>query len=129
MSSSDSGNSFFEDIVNVATNIGTFGLAGFESEKGGLTTGVTGSPILSGVKDITGASAAEEANVDARKRFEEEKAGAEKARADAKSQSAREQVTASRLAGGARSGGTSSAASRGSRFSSLGGDEQDFLGL
>lgn len=121
------GNSVFEQIIDVVVQSSTGGLAGFKSDEGGLAKGVTGSPLVDVVKEVTGAAAAEQANVDARKRFEEEKARSKKSRQEAKQQSAREQVTASRLAGAARTGGRGT--DRGSRFSSLGSDERDFLGL
>lgn len=80
------------------------------------------------LKDVTGATAAEEATAESRLRFEEEKADALKAREDAKAQTAAERLSASRKGASIR-GGTSSTSTSTSRSSSLGQDERDFLGL
>lgn len=109
--------------------LSTGGLAGFKSDDGGLGTGLSGDVAVGALKDVTGATAAEEANADARKRFAEEKSAADKARKDAQSQSAADQLAKSRSASSAR-GGISNPSSTGqARFSNLGSDEQDFLGL
>lgn len=132
MGGGGSGNSVFEDIVNVVTQVSTGGLVGFESDKGGLTGGVTTRGVVNVVepviKDITGATALEEANRQARSRFEEEKAAALKQRKEVKSDTARQQLIASRLAAGVRRGG-GAAGGKGSRATKLGSDESDFLGL
>jgi len=126
MCSTGGGNSAFESFIDVALQTGTGGLLGFKDEKGGIGTGVIGDPLKKGLKDITGATAAEEANDAAREQLNEERAAALQEREDAKAQTAAEQLAASRRASSVR-GGT--AATTGSRFSDLGGDERDFLGL
>ena len=102
--SSGGGNSLFESLVDVGLQVGTAGLVGVKSEEGGLSAGVTGKPVVKGVKDVTGATAAEEANKLARDRFEQERADIVTARGEAKSQTAADQLAASRQAGGARAG-------------------------
>jgi len=130
--STGGGNSFFESFIDVAAQAFTGGNLGYKSDEGGLGLGVVSgegvdiaTPIL---KDITGVTAAEEANADARKRFEEEKAAADKQRADNIAQSAANELIKSRSAASTR-GGVSGSSKGQSRFSSLGGDESDFLGL
>lgn len=122
MSSSDSGNSGLEDILNVATQFFTFGAAGFE--RGGITPGITGEPVVEGAKEITGATAAEEATALARERFEEEKGIAIEQRKEGKRQTARQQLIASNLAAGSRKGGNQTPG----KTTSLGA-EVDFLGI
>ena len=117
---------FVDDTLNVVTQLGTWGSVGFED--GGFKKGVITDATIDVTKELTGAAAAEDANAVAREQFEQQKAAAAKERKEAKAQSAQEQITASRLAGGARAGKSTSKSSA-SRFSSLGGDEQDFLGL
>lgn len=120
---------FIDNTINAATQVSTAGTVGYKGGSFGTNKGVVTSGVKDVVKDITGATAAEEANKLARQQFEQAKADAEKARKDAEIQSARDQVTASRLAGGVR-GGISTVAPKGaSRFSTLGSDEKDFLGL
>ena len=125
--SSGGGNSFFESVLDVGLQLGTGGLAGYKSEEGGLGAGITGQPIVDITKEVTGASAAEEANKQARERFEQEKADRLTARGEAKAKTAAEQLTASRQAGGVRAGTPSRTPT--TRTSNLGGDERDFLGL
>lgn len=128
--SSGTGVSAIDDVLNVALNFSTGGLAGFGEDGAGL--GALGKPAVEagvdGLKEITGAKAAEEANAQTRKRFEEEKAKAAQDRLDAQAQSAANQLAASRSAEATR-GGVSSQPKGTSRFSSLGSDEEDFLGL
>ena len=121
--STGGGNSF----LDIAAQVLTGGVMGFDED--GVKVGITAQPGIDVFKEVTGAKAAEEANEDARKRFEEEKANAEQNRKDNSALSARAELQKSRSAGNAR-GGVKSSASRGnSRFSDLGTDEQDFLGL
>lgn len=119
------GNSFLETLTNVVLQTGTLGALGFESDKG-LTPGITGEVVVDVTKELTGASAAEEANKLAREQFEEERATALAERETAKAQTAAEQLAISRQAGSVRAGG---ARATGTRFSTLGGQEGDFLGL
>ena len=115
-----------EDVIDVVVQVGTGGTVGFG--EGGLKKGVTTKVVESTIKDITGASALEAANADAKQRFEEEKASRLKEREESKTRVAREQRTKSKLAAGARSGGGTTAG-KGSQISKLGSDERDFLGL
>jgi hypothetical protein len=126
--STGGGNSFFESTLDIVAQAFTGGAIGFKSDEGGLGVGVTGEVGVDTFKEITGAAAAEEANADARKRFEEEKAASDKQRADNVAQSAANELQKSRSAASAR-GGVSGSSKGQSRFSSLGNDESDFLGL
>lgn len=121
------GGDFLEDIVDVVAQVSTGGLVGFEG--GGFKGGVTTQAGVSGLKDVTGATAAEEANEQARERFEEEKQKAVSARQEAKAKTARNQLIASRLASGARRGNRISGSGGTNKSSTLGSDESDFLGL
>lgn len=124
--STGGGNSVLESALDIGINYFTGGFAGFKDDEGGA--GLNGVST-SALKEVTGAKAAEEANEDARKRFDAEKAKADQDRKDAQATSARDELQKSRSAGNAR-GGVRSSASRGnSRFSNLGTDEEDFLGL
>lgn len=127
--STGSGNSFLESALDVAAQAFTGGAVGFKSDEGGIGAGVTGQAGVDVLKEVTGAKAAEEANEESRKRFEEEKANAEQKRKDNQALSARDELQKSRSAGNARGGVKSSASKGNSRFSDLGTDEQDFLGL
>ena len=124
--STGGGNSFFESALDVGLNYFSAGTAGFKSDEGGIgANGIT----TQGLKDITGATAAEEANKAASDRFAAEKVAAEEQRKQNQAQSAANELQKSRSASSAR-GGVSSPSSTGqSRFSSLGSDEADFLGL
>jgi len=116
------------NFIDISTQIATGGLAGFDDSNFGR--GVTGDVIKEGVKEITGATAAEDANRQARERFDEEKARALAQRKESQAQTARQQLIASRLAAGVRRG--SKEAGTGttkSKSSTLGSDESDFLGL
>ena len=123
--STGGGNSFLESALDIGINYFTGGYAGYKDDEGGVGAGVSTSAL----KEVTGAKAAEEANEDARKRFEEEKANALQKRKDNQALSARAELQKSRSAGNARGGVKSSASKGNSRFSDLGTDEQDFLGL
>ena len=117
------------DIANVAFQGATLGLVGVD--EGGFKAGLTGQAIkevtIDPLKDISGATAAEDANALAREQMEEEKASRLQAREDAKSQSAAEQVRASRSAGGVRT--STSGRTSGLTSAIVGEDERDFLGL
>lgn len=125
MCSTGGGNSFFESVVDVVLQNATFGAAGFKSDEGGVGAGITGKPAINLVKEVTGANAAEEANEDARARFESEKDQALQDRSNAQAQNAANQLQASRSAGAVRSGSVPKT----NRSSNLGSDERDFLGL
>ena len=123
--SSGGGNSFFESAIDVVANAYSLGTVGFESDSGGF--GANG-PTVDVLKDVTGATAAEEANKAASDRFASEKAASDKQRTDNIAQSAANELQKSRSAASGRGGVSGS--SRGiSRFSNLGTDEEDFLGL
>ena len=120
----------FVDILNYGTQTATGGLVGFDTEgnfKAGQTTELAkniGRETVSGLKEITGAKAAEEANKMAQQQFDQEKANMDKQRVEAQNNVARDQVTQSRMAGAARRSTVGSMSSF-----SLGGDEKDFLGI
>lgn len=117
-------------IINVGTQTMTGGLVGYDKDSGfSVGKGLTGNVAIDGLKEVTGAKAAEEANKMAREQFDQQKVDAEKARLEAQAQSSREQIAASRMASGRGGGGVGTGTSRVSRFSSLGEDERDFLGL
>lgn len=123
---------FFENLLTDVANIGaqsiTGGFAGVG--KDGLKTGVTsdgivagGKAAVKGLKDVTGATAAEQANALAREQFEKSQADILNQRNENIKQVGRDQVKQSMLAGSARNAGKTSGSF------SLGGDERDFLGL
>lgn len=127
--STGGGNSVLESIIDVAIQGSTAGLLGFSSDEGGLGTGIVGEAGVDVLKEVSGAKAAEEANEDARRRVDEERARIEEQTKQNQAQSAANQLAASRSAASAR-GGVSTPSSTGqSRFSNLGSDEADFLGL
>jgi len=117
------------DVSEAGLNLSTLGMLGYKGGK--FRPGVTGRAGIDVLKDVTGASALEEANIDARQRFQEEKEKALAERKERKAKSAQEQLLASRKAGAARGGvklfGPDK--TRVSRYSTLGSDEQDFLGI
>ena len=116
--------------INAATQVSTGGMVGYG--KDGLKTGIQGEQFIKagntavkGLKDVTGATAAEEANAQARSQFEDQAAQARQQRADAQILNQRNQVAASNNAGAARANrGTN----RSTRSSSV-GDVSDFLGI
>lgn len=91
--------------------------------------GDVGRETMSGIKEITGAKAAEEANKLARQQFEETKANAETDRLEAQQKTARDQVTQSNMANRLRSKTAGGFNINPGAASTLGGDERDFLGL
>ena len=115
---------FFKDLTK-----GLGDIAGGLFQATGLAA--VGETVITGLKDITGASAAEEANKEAKKQFESERKAAEQERENVQTASARDQLKASKLAASVRTGGRARTSSVGaSKTSSLGGsDVQDFLGL
>lgn len=126
-------NSVVEDIVSGASQITTGGLVDVNAD-GSVKGGVTTNLVEDVVKDVTGASAAEEANELAREQFEEGKQKAIDQRAEARSKNARDQLAASRGAASNRRSGKSGdnkgrKGAGDSSVSSLGSDTQDFLGL
>jgi len=116
-----------ETTLDVGLQTSTGGLVGYED--GGLKAGIVGEKVVGGLKEITGAAAAEEANVLARQRFEEERQRELDIRQQQQEQTAAEQMTKSLAAGGRT--GTTDRTGRSSlfRYSSIGRGERDFLGL
>ena len=128
MCGSDSGNSVFESFVDIAAQTLSGGVVGYKSDGGGFgASGIT----TKGLKEVTGAKAAEEANEMAREQAEEAKAQILKDREDAKNLNAADQLAKSRKASTVRSTATSRSSSSVGRSSinNLGGEERDFLGL
>ena len=128
---------FFEnlgsDLLNLTFQGSTFGQVGYGDGKvtGGATAKVAesaGQSVVSGLKEVTGAKAAEDANTMARQQFEQAKADAETARVTAQNQTAMDQVNQSKAAAAARNS-TSRTTKRGDVSLALGQDERDFLGL
>jgi hypothetical protein len=130
---------FFENFMTDVTNYGlqalTVGTVGYNGKT--LDNGVATNAhregrraAMNGLKEVTGANAAEEANRQARAQFEQSKIDAEAARAESIAQVGRDQVQQSRTAGAARNA-TRSSANKGTAVSSysLGADEKDYLGL
>jgi len=118
-------NSIFEDAINVVLQGSTAGIASFDQGriKGeGLT--------MKGIKEVTGAKAAEDANKLARQQMEEAKAQALQDRENARAQNAADQLAKSRQAGGLRrTTGSSNIAGTSSVNMLGGGDEEDLLGI
>lgn len=124
--------------INAVTNVATMGTVGYQDGRFATSEGIvtkTGVEGLRGVKQITGAQAAEDANNLARQQFDQQKIDAERARLEAQDQDMKNQIQQSRSAagrGGGASGAGRSSASRASTAisnSKLGQDERDFLGL
>lgn len=118
---------FFEnlalDIANVGVQTVTAGTVGVDRN------GVKAGETTKGLKEVTGARAAEKANEFARKQFEEQKSAAEADRLEAQKQQGRDQMVQSQKAGAARNA-TKNSVNKGTAIggSNL-GDQQDFLGL
>mgnify|MGYP000651599469 CR=1 FL=1 len=128
--SEGTGSSLLDGFLDIGTQIISAGTAGF-GEKGfddGVSTKLV-KDTRDGVKDLIGVTAAEEHNELLRKQIEDEKAAALKDRQDARSANDRDAIQASRTSGGSRSAGIKTSQRRSSRFSSLGSDDRDFLGL
>ena len=129
---------FFEnvihDVVNASIQGVTAGVLGYEDGKisNGYSTNIaksSGKAIVSGVKEVTGAKAAEQANDLARQQVAEAKAEAMKAREEAQARTARDQMTQSQVAATARNANTNKKSTAMLVGSQLGADEKDFLGL
>jgi hypothetical protein len=130
-----SGGNFFEDLLSVGLNIGTGGVVGYSAD-GGLGAGAipnylknVGNETMRGVKNVTGAKAAEDANKMARQQMEEQRAMAEQERANQQQRTAKDQMRQSQLAGAARGGQSGANRSSGMGAINIGDDERDFLGL
>lgn len=120
-----------ETFADVSTQLLSGGIVGFED--GGFTPGVVGKPALAGLKEVTGAAAAEEANALTREAIEDERERRLREREELQARNARDALTRSRTAAGVRRGGGSGSGGffGGSTFSdsTIGSDERDFLGL
>ena len=136
------GGNFFEnlfsDVVNHTVQSATMGVYGYENGKigNGVTTNAlreAGRATRDGLKDITGATAAEEANAQARAQYEQARKDAEAARIEQQNRIAQDQMTKSQLAQSSRSvnarNRNSAGSSSGYGSFSISQDEQDFLGL
>jgi hypothetical protein len=136
------GNNPLESIANVGLNIATGGLVGLDDGK--ISGGVIGEPILKagenavnavgkGLKDITGATAAEEANKLDREMFEQAKMEATKERENAAALKAQNDLVKSNLANTESNVNTNNSSVKNSFFSRYGlgneGIQRDFLGL
>lgn len=118
---------FFEnlavDIANTGVQTVTAGILGVDRD------GVKGGETVKGLKEVTGARAAEKANDFARQQFEEQKAAAEAERLESQKQQGRDQMVQSMKAGAARNA-TKNSVNKGTAISGSNlGDQQDFLGL
>lgn len=135
MGSSNSDNSFIEKGIDAVSNFFTLGTVGYQSGKG-LSTDEgmwkkAGEAGLKGLKDVTGATAMEQANKDAQAQIANAKAEAEAQRKQALDDTARDSMAKSRLAGSARATNvnTNANSSTMKASSKLGSDERDFLGI
>ena len=95
------------DLLNTAIQYGSLGLAGYDAESGTIKTGFsgdvirdTGAFIGSGLKDITGATAAEQAIELQKQQIALAKTEAERIRADQIAYRQRQDIAASNAAGG-----------------------------
>lgn len=112
-----------DDLLNVATQISSFGLVGFGDK--GVKKGVVSDVGIKGVKDITGATAAEEANQMARDQFEQQTAATKQDRLNAQTANKNANIAASNGVGAMRSTGTKNNKSSSANI----GDVKDFLGI
>lgn len=124
----------FSDVANYTVNTATAGLLGYENGRigNGVTTNTlreAGRATRDGIKEITGASAAEEANAQARAQYEQARADAEAARVEQQNRIAQSEITKSRSAQRSRSTQSRTRTSGGYGSFSISQDEQDFLGL
>lgn len=119
----------FQDAINYQLQLATGGTIGYGN--GGLKTGATTDTVVGGVKELTGAAAAEKANALARQQFEDQKNAALTARQENIANVARDQLRQSDLAGAARSASRTYSPNSGSTASgsNLGAAERDYLGL
>lgn len=111
----------FDEAINLATNVSTFGTVGFG--KDGFKAGVVGKPVLGLTKELTGAKAAEEANEITRQQIDQARQQATAERSRAIEQNKQRQIQLSKSAGRARK----ATQDRGS--STLGNSGSDLLGL
>lgn len=113
------------DVLNYAVQYGTYGTVGFQDGKLGE------GAAIKGVKVLTGAKAAEDANKIATQQFEEQKTAAETDRQNSYRQAGLQQIQQSQMAQAARNTGTANNSTNNSanNGSKLGGDEKDFLGV
>lgn len=134
MSSGDGGNpfesltsknSFLNNYFDYVSQVATLGVLSYKDGK--IGAGVT----TKGIKELTGAAAAEEANKQAREQYEKAQADAEQARLQAQGQQAKDEMRKSLMAGAARSVQMKAPGNKVTALgnSNLGQDEQDFLGL
>lgn len=131
---SSDGDDFFSKVgnkfVDYTAQMFTGGFVGYQDGKFGAS-GVSSDML----KDVTGATAAEEANKLARQQFEEAKAEADAQRVEQQAQTGRDQIRQSQMAAAARSTASSRSANKATASSASGGgltlgeDEKDFLGL
>jgi hypothetical protein len=139
LNSLSGGGNFFEnlisDVLNLGLQSGTGGLLGFQDGQigNGVSTDIlknTGKGVVSGVKEVTGAKAAEEANKLAREQFEKQKTDILNERDEAIQKTALNEQNKSQMAQAVRSKGTNTGGAGGVfGSSSLGSYERDFLGL
>lgn len=121
--SGGTGIGFIDEGINVATNVVSGGTVGFGED--GFGQGVVTKEAIKGVKEITGANAAEEANKLARTQYEDQVQAARADRANAIATDQRNQLNLSNSATGARTG----ANNKSNNKTSVTGDVTDFLGL
>lgn len=125
--SGGTGVGFVDDGLNLLTNLSTGGLAGYGENGFSTDKGYSQKfGALKVYKDISGATAAEEANNLARQQYEDSVTAAREQRENAITQNARNQMTASQNAGAARSFSNNNTTTNTSRVT---GDVSDFLGL
>lgn len=118
--SQGSGSTELDQLIDIGANYFSLGTIGFGKE--GFKEGIS----VKGLKEVTGAAAAEEANEMARKQFEEQKTAAQRDRENALAANAAQQLQLSRTAGSSRKPSTTSNKPSNNL---LGGAERDFLGL
>lgn len=132
----DNKGDFLDNLITGGINLGiqasTGGMLGYKDGKFGKglaveTTEELGKGLAGGVKEVTGAKAAEEANAMARQQFEDQTLASEADRNNQIAMKGRQEMMASQLAGAARRSGMSS--SNQSSGNILGSDGRDFLGL
>lgn len=119
--SGDSTRDVLNTGLNIVTNVGTGGLVGYDENGFSMSSGVLGAPVEKGLKDVTGATAAEEANKIAREQVEAEREQVMNDRKMQQQTNYRNQLAASRSASAARR--------RQAQASGGLGNEVDFLGL
>ena len=119
--SQGSGTNIFEDALNVVTQVATVGLVGYDQKgfKGGVTVDAT--------KEVTGATAAEEANKLARQQYEEQKAALEEQRQNKILQDKNNQIAASNASTSNKGSSSTSATGVVNTYNNPG--QTDFLGL